>query len=495
MTFELREEKEAPTYVFDENTIEGVTPQAGESSKPFKDKVQITITKTYPVTSSTSPQITITGLPTSTTDKTIRFKQKKVKFLVEAHYDTATGAFVPNVGFRLMLDGKEFAEGNYETEPATATTKDGKVTLGQTIAVTLTEAGIQAIKTANKPLMLSWTNVPAGYMYKGDHADVTVYNNSTGALADAKVILDTITIKVAAGAGGKAPYIADTAFELSAGARFYTNKTAAGKFIEIKLTKAQADAVSQNGGFTVKGTQAPFGYTITGNPVVSGNEYTIPLKEKSRAGTVVVTKETRENSIDGDPYYVPETKEGSKKRRIPKPYYVTAFTDAALTKPATDAKGKIISKEIDVPYAWYYSNIKSNKGNRTAVLEGLYLDETYYLAETTDAKKGKVLQPNKDTNGIKAIWFKTKGASDSRSKIAVKLTSKTAKSVNMVNVYAERGLSRATYRIKVNVVDSDNKAKSSVLTASFRIWGADNTHWGADIPVKLVDTASRDQRG
>ena len=273
---------------------------------------------------------------------------------------------------------------------------------------------------------------------------------------------------------------------MSAASRFYTDKTAAGKFIEIKLTKEQADAVSQNGGLTVNGTQAPFGYTISGNTAVSGNEYTIPLKEKSRDGSIVVTKETRENSIDGDPYYVPETKEGSKKRRIPKPFYVTAFTDAALTNPATDANGKIISKEIDVPYAWYYSNIKSNTGNKTAVLEGLYLDETYYLAETTDI----VLQPDKDKNGIKAIWFKTKGASDSRSKIAVKLTSKTAKSVNMVNVYAERGLSRATYRIKVNVVDSDNKAKSSVLTASFRIWGADNTHWGADIPVKLVDTAS-----
>lgn len=477
MTFELREEKEAPTYVFDENTIEGVLPSA-----TFKDKVQITITKTY---QDPTPQIMITGLPASTTDKTIRFKQKKVKFQIEAHYDTATGAFVPNVGFKLMLGDKEFDASYYDTEPAA-----DKVTQDQAITVTLKDAGIKAIETANKPLILSWTNVPAGYMYKGDHADVTVYNNSTGALADAKVILDTITIKVAAGAGGKAPYIADTAFEISAGARFYTNKTAAGKFIEIKLTKAQADAVMQNGGFTVKGTQAPFGYTINGDLVVSGNEYTIPLVEKPRDGSIVVTKETRENSIDGDPYYVPETKEGSKKRRIPKPFYVTAFTDAALTNPATDANGKIISKEIDVPYAWYYSNIKSNTGNKTAVLEGLYLDETYYLAETTDAKKGIVLQPNKDTNGIKAIWFKTKGASDSRSKIAVKLTSKTAKSVNMVNVYAERGLSRATYRIKVNVVDSDNKAKSSVLTASFRIWGEDNTHWGADIPVKLVDTAS-----
>ena len=60
----------------------------------------------------------------------------------------------------------------------------------------------------------------------------------------------------------------------------------------------------------------------------------------------------------------------------------------------------------------------------------------------------------------------------------------------MVNVYAERGLSRATYKIKVNVVDSENKPKSSVLTASFRIWGEDKTHWGADIPVALVDTAS-----
>lgn len=470
VTFELREETTAPTYVFDENTIEGVLPSA-----TFKDKVQITITKTY---QNPTPQITITGLPT-TGDNTIRFKQKKVKFQIEAHYDTASGAFVPNVGFNMTLDGANYT--NYTTDttdPAgDAATTDNKIT------VTLTKPE----ELVNKTLILSWTSIPAGYVYKsGAYPNVEVYKNGT--LNDAILILDTKTIKVAAAADGK--YIADTAFEVSAASRFYTDKTAAGKFVEIKLTKEQADAVSKNGGLTVNGTQAPFGYTISDNTVVSENEYTIPLKEKSRDGSIVVTKETRENSIDGDPYYVPETKEGSKKRRIPKPFYVTAFTDAALTNPATDANGKIISKEIDVPYAWYYSNIKSNTGNKTAVLEGLYLDETYYLAETTDAKKGIVLQPDKDKNGIKAIWFKTKGASDSRSKIAVKLTSKTAKSVNMVNVYAERGLSRATYRIKVNVVDSNNKAKSSVLTASFRIWGEDNTHWGADIPVKLVDTAS-----
>lgn len=478
MTFAIREEKPAPTYEFADNKIAGVTPT------PFTSEVKITITK------NGTEEPTIAGLPTSTTDNTIRFKQKKVKFQIEAHYDTASGAFVPNVGFKMTLDGADYT--NYTTDPAgAAATTDNKIT------VTLTKPE----ELVDKTLILSWTSIPAGYVYKsGAYPNVEVYKSGTP--NDAIVILDTKTIKVAASTvrKGNTFYIAETAFEVAAGSRFYyTGKTAADKFVEIKLTKEQADAVSQNGGLTVNGTQAPFGYTISGNTVVSGDEYTIPLKEKSKAGSVVVTKETRENSIDGDPYYVPETKEGSKKRRIPKAYYVTAFTDAALTKPAYNVKydedGKvisrtIISKQVDVPYAWYYSNIKSNTGNKTAVLEGLYLDETYYLAETTDAKKGIVLQPDKDKNGIKAIWFKTKGASDSRSKIAVKLTSKTAKSVDMVNVYAEKGLSRATYRIKVNVVDSNNKAKSSVLTASFRIWGEDNTHWGADIPVKLVDTAS-----
>ena len=126
MTFELREEKEAPTYVFDENKIEGVLPSA-----TFKDKVQITITKKY---QDPTPQITITGLPTSTTDNTIRFKQKKVKFQIEAHYDTASGAFVPNVGFKMTLDGADYT--NYTTDPAgAAATTDNKIT------VTLTNPG------------------------------------------------------------------------------------------------------------------------------------------------------------------------------------------------------------------------------------------------------------------------------------------------------------------------------------------------------------------
>lgn len=501
ITFAFREEAEAPTYAFVQNTIAGVTPS------PFTREVQITITKTRPGGSGGAVTTAYSGLPAGT-DKTIHFKQQKIWFLVEARYTKSTGEYIPNVKFQLKAgsdvfkrtaDGKEQYKIYVNNQ---AVTGEAASTRNTAMIIKLTEAGKTAL--AGKELKVSWTGIPYGYVYKDTHADVTVYKGST--LYDARVILDPKTIEVAAGVSGKTPYLAGATFNLTASEKVLSGTTSAGAFKKVKLTKKQADAVSSKGSYTITAAKAPFGYTISGSvqtvtkdTVEKGGQYVIPLKERDR-GSAVVTKETRVKSLDGDPYYIPETVEGTnKKRRIPKAYYVTAFTDAALTAPATDADGNVISGEIDVPYAWYYSNIKSNKGSRTAVLEGLYVGETYYLAETTalvtDADDFTLLEPSSE-NGIKAVYFTPKGSSASKDKGAVKVTSaKSAKSVKMTNVYSERGLARATYRIKVNVVDSDNKPVSKVLNASFQIWAEDKTHWGSLISVPLSNTSTATKEG
>ena len=184
-----------------------------------------------------------------------------------------------------------------------------------------------------------------------------------------------------------------------------------------------------------------------------------------QTGTVVVAKYTK--TQDGGWYYVPEIDHQT--------FYVTAYKDNALTEPARNSvTGEIISGWMEVPCSLYYSN-------KNAVLEGLVVGETYYLAETTDATGSTVVVP--DGMILSKIQFDVNGEVASNvNKLEVTVSAPNAiVPVRLTNVYARKGLTSATFQIKLNVVNENNNPLPSSLTASFEAHGNNNSSSGYSI--------------
>ena len=427
------------------------------------------------------------------------FTQKKVRFTVAAVLANDHASFVAGVGFKLYVNNQgtlsEFPATYYKTDPQEGTSNVNKTLGDKRITVTLTKEGYQNLQLIGgwKPLILRWdTSAPKGYFYDPNSNDATVFTDQ-GKPQDALVTLSPWYFSVGAGVDGAAPYIGGVTFILKDGAgteipkNYYSsNSTADSSLKKITLTKEGAERVRTTGGLSIVGDKGAGEFVIKGaysSSVAHDGTYIIPLQKVDKGtGTVSVAKYTKVK--DGSWYYIPED---SNKKMSPRSYYVTAFTDAALTNPARNQKDEVISGRMEIPYSWYTSE-SDNSSARRATLQDLTVGETYYLAETTDATGSSVVATD---NNLLKIQF-SGGATSEVNNAAVTVPSKDAVvPVDLTNTYDKKGLTSAKFQIKLDVVDANNKALPSTLTATFEVHASNKTVLRPARTIKLANESTK----
>ena len=417
---------------------------------------------------------------------------KTISFTVDAVLDgTQQPTYIEGVTFRLVkADGTDLPADCY-------TIKQGGSLSTQSapITIVLKQAGYEAIKPDNagtwKELTLKWSAAPAGYNLYKQTEDVKVVTNK-GATQNAEVVLNTWTVNVGSVVQETSALLGWTYFDIETFGHQVVkpgNATQDGVYAPFTLTYDQAELIRKSGStkfyIVPKSTRGGYELVSTGPIEVEGNgkEVTIYIKVSDKGtGTVSVAKYTKVK--DGSWYYIPED---SSKKMSPRNFYVTAFEDAGLTMPARNASGAVIAGTMEVPYSWYTSN-SSSSGSPRAVLEGLTVEKTYYLAETTDATNASVV--NTDKNLLK-IQF-SGGATSDVNNAAVTIPSKDAVvPVDLTNTYDKRGLTSAKFQIKLDVVDANNKPLPSTLTATFEVHASNKTVLKPARNIKLANESTK----
>lgn len=181
----------------------------------------------------------------------------------------------------------------------------------------------------------------------------------------------------------------------------------------------------------------------------------------SRKSTIFVIKQTRvSDAAGGGSYYVPD--------RAGHTYYVRAYEDDNLQRPATAAQPMLVEYSMD-------SSDKGSSAYSVAKLENLIVGENYYLVETD--RSGNPIDMTK--NHISRIQFSVDDGNTFRDEyicqVAIASSEMGGKLIYLRNVYSAPGLKTGSFRIKLNVVDYENKPLYSALTAEFRIAGGDGS--------------------
>ena len=446
-------------------------------------EIEFTVTK-----STVDPQLSITGLPDV---KIIHFTQKEFSFTVDARFKDSAGEAVAGIGFTLKAGDKTLTTNDYTIKgntpnDATLNQKDAKITL--------TESGWEKLHPDAdtwEKLTLTWAAAPSGYSYHTGHiSEVTVFDNTQASpfvTQNVTAIVDPWSFNVGAVVDGTSTYLADTTFILKAGSGItlspgtdYDNDTTiSGSRRTITLTRAGADKVLQAESLTLQSDDPTSGYNIKGGsyttPVKGGQGYDIPL-EKIPEGTLQVIKQLYvAESAGGGKFYVPEP--GGRE------YYVAIFEDAELTRMVGSPQA------MHVPYSSYTSQFSTSL-SPAAKFENLNQGQYYYLAET-DKNGTPVTLSADDVSEYKFSPNGNVNLSGTRVMIPAASTD-TVGEVVLSNFYAKRvGMLDATFQIKVNVVDENNKPLASTLTADFMIWGGNQTHLGNTQAVKLANESAK----
>ena len=119
----------------------------------------------------------------------------------------------------------------------------------------------------------------------------------------------------------------------------------------------------------------------------------------------------------------------------------------------------------------YSTDTSSKEGNpyATASLSGLVVGTTYFLAET-DAS-GNPGAPD----DVQEVSFSEDGNNFRAGNNAAITLDNSMKAVYLRNSYGNTGLTSATFQIKLDIVDHENKPLPSALTADFKVAAGDGT--------------------
>ena len=175
-------------------------------------------------------------------------------------------------------------------------------------------------------------------------------------------------------------------------------------------------------------------------------------------------------------------------------YYVALFEDPGLnTQFGT-------TQTIHVPFSAAASD--NSTSYPAARFEGLTQGKYYYIAEMVKAEDGSKYEqiktfPTSDITQLEFIANGNVGLQGSGQGTSVMLPVAEEGSVGRVvlkNTMSSSGMVSATFQVKLNVVDENNKPLPSALTAEFTIRGGNGTHLSKSRTIQLSNESTKTRK-